>query len=224
MNFKPIHLLPARERVAAELRKAILSSQYKEGDILSLDQVSKLLGVSITPVREAFQLLNNDGLIKLRPNKGAMVLGVNEQYIREHFELRIVLESEMIKKLCENQAADISEICEIYEQAKKEVAQGIFDNYSNLNQAFHMAIWKAAGNSRIFSLLSSLWNGLSMESNTTEKDYAIKSCNEHKQIVAALKARDTQRAYQLMKAHITRSQEDMLTHIPKPRMPKPPED
>ncbi|CAM3843863.1 putative HTH-type transcriptional regulator YdfH [Vibrio aerogenes CECT 7868] len=213
MNFKPINLLPARERVAAELRKAILSSQYQEGDILTLDQVSKLLGVSVTPVREAFQLLNSDGLIKLRPNKGAIVLGVNEQYIKEHFELRLILESEMIKKLCDNQDADISEICNIYEKSKEEVEQGIFDNYSNLNQAFHMAIWQAADNSRIFSILSSLWNGLSMENNTTEKDYAMKSLNEHKDIINALKARDSQHAYQLMREHILRSEKDMLTHI-----------
>ncbi|SHO55550.1 GntR family transcriptional regulator [Vibrio quintilis] len=214
MNFKPINLLPARERVAAELRKAILSSQYQEGDVLTLDQVSKLLGVSVTPVREAFQLLHNDGLIKLRPNKGAIVLGVNEQYIKEHFELRLILESEMIKKLCGNPDADISEICNIYEKSKEEVEQNIFDNYSNLNQAFHMAIWQAADNSRIFSILSSLWNGLSMGNNTTEKDYAMKSLNEHKDIINALKARDSEQAYQLMREHIIRSEEDMLTNIP----------
>ncbi|CAG9000348.1 MAG: hypothetical protein CENE_02343 [Candidatus Celerinatantimonas neptuna] len=213
MNFKPISLLPARERVAAELRKAILSSQYKEGDILTLDGLSKLLGVSITPVREAFQLLSAEGLIKLRPNKGAMVLGVNEKFIRDHFELRVILESEMVKKVCENLKLDISGICAVHESAKQEIENGYFENYSNYNQAFHMAIWKAADNARILAILGGLWNGLSMEQHTTEKDYAIKSFHEHHEMVIAIKARDAHLAYNLMRSHIIRSQHDMLTHV-----------
>lgn len=187
MNFKPINLLPARERVAAELRKAILSFQLKEGEIITLEGIANLLGVSVTPVREAFQLLDNEGLIKLRPNKGALVKGIDAQFISEHFELRCILESEMTKKICQNPDSDISEICEIYDKAADEVARDMFDNYSNLNQSFHMAIWKAAGNKRIESLLRTLWNGLSMEIGATEKDYAKKSLQEHKQIVNALK-------------------------------------
>ncbi len=215
MNFRPIKLLPARERVAAELRKAILSSKYKEGDIITLDEISKILGVSVTPVREAFQLLDSDGLIKLRPNKGAIVLGVNEKFVREHFELRLILESEMVRKLCQNDESDISEILDIFDTAESEVGRGIIDNYSNLNQAFHMAIWKAADNDRIFNILSSLWNGLSMGMNTTEKDYAINSLAEHKKLVDAIMKREGERAYNIMREHIQRSLNDMLTHMKK---------
>ncbi|PNH95590.1 GntR family transcriptional regulator [Vibrio diazotrophicus] len=212
MNLKPIQLLPTRERVAAELRKAILSKKYVEGDTISLDEISKQLGISVTPVREAFQLLDSDGLIKLRPNKGAVVLGINEKYINDHFELRLILESEMIKKICIN-GNDISEICEIYQESKNEVENGNISNYSNLNQAFHMAIWKAADNSRIFSILSSLWNGLSMGADTTELEYAKNSIKEHEEIINALIERNSELAHKLMREHILRSKQDMLTNI-----------
>ena len=49
------------------------------------------MDAAVAPVREAFQILAHDGLIKLRPNKGAIVLGITETYIREHYQLRGIL-------------------------------------------------------------------------------------------------------------------------------------
>ena len=75
-GLKPIKMPSAKEKVAAELRKAILSRQMQEGEVLSLDSVATQLNVSAMPVREAFQILARDGLIQLRKNKGAVVLGI----------------------------------------------------------------------------------------------------------------------------------------------------
>lgn len=66
LGLKPIKLLPARERVASALRKAIIAQQIKEGETLTLETTAQQLGVSITPVREAFQILERDGLISLQ--------------------------------------------------------------------------------------------------------------------------------------------------------------
>ena len=70
-------MLPARERVASALRKAIMSQEFRKGDELSIDKVASMLGISATPVREAYQMLAQEGLIKLRPNKGAIVIVMN---------------------------------------------------------------------------------------------------------------------------------------------------
>ena len=82
--LKPIVMPSAKQKVASELRKAILSRKLKEGEVLSLESIATQLNVSITPVREAFQILDWDGLIKLRQNKGAIVLGITDTYIRDH--------------------------------------------------------------------------------------------------------------------------------------------
>ena len=92
-GLKPIKMPSAKEKVAAELRKAILSRQMQEGEVLSLDSVATQLNVSAMPVREAFQILARDGLIQLCKNKGAVVLGITETYIKEHYQLRAILES-----------------------------------------------------------------------------------------------------------------------------------
>ncbi|MCZ6127738.1 GntR family transcriptional regulator, partial [Escherichia coli] len=83
-----IKLLSAKEQVAAELRKAILSRELVEGQEITLEGIARLVGVSSMPVREEFQILSADVLIHVRPNNGAVVLGINEQTIREHYEIR----------------------------------------------------------------------------------------------------------------------------------------
>ncbi len=211
-NLKPIKLLPAREQVAAALRKAILAHEILEGEELTLDSVSEMMGVSSTPIREAFQMLARDGFIKLRPNKGAIVLGVNQKTICDHYETRAILERECAMAVCRNKA-DLSGILQAYKQGREAVATNDARRYSDLNQAFHVEIWAAGGNDKIKSLLSTLWNGLSLGQNVTEEAYAKISIAEHEEILEALIARDEKRAGDLMNRHILRSMENILTHL-----------
>ena len=213
-NLQPIKLLPARERVASALRKAIMSKDLLEGETITLDGIASQLGVSNTPVREAFQILARDGLIKLNPNKGAEVLGVNIKFLKDHYETRAILESAAAAMVCKN-GTDICEIVRIYEKSEYELSQGDTKDYSNDNQAFHMAIWLAAGNEKITALLSELWNGLSMGQSVTQEDYAKLSIGEHKLIVDAIIKKKAQKAQELMYKHIMRSLDNILTRFEK---------
>lgn len=212
INLQPIKLLPARERVASSLRKAIIAQNLIEGEQITLDAIAGLLGVSTTPVREAFQMLENEGLIKLVPNKGAIVLGITERTVREHFQIRAVLESEAVACVCKS-GVDISNIKDIIYQSEEVIANCEWDEYSNLNQAFHVAIWTAADNLRMKKILSDMWNGLSMRYMETLEEYAVKSFSEHKKIFAKIEQRDIEGARLLMRQHIERSMHDMLTNI-----------
>ena len=76
-----------------------------------------------------------------------------------------------------------------------------------------MAIWAAADNETIKSLLSSMWNGLSIGRAVTEEDYAQLSINEHKELMEAISKRDEEKAKKLMYDHIIRSMENILTRF-----------
>jgi len=69
LHFRKIQMLPAREQVASILRSAILTDEIKKGHSLTLDSVSEMVGMSRTPVREAFQILASEGLLELRQNR-----------------------------------------------------------------------------------------------------------------------------------------------------------
>ncbi len=212
MNMlSPIVLPSAKERVVSELRKAILSKKMEEGEILSLENVAGQLNVSITPVREAFQILDRDGLIKLRKNKGAVVLGITDTYIKEHYQLRGILEASAVKLVCENKS-DLSDIELILNKAGEEIEAGDYSDYAQYNRAFHHGIWKLCGNSKMEKMIGELWNGLSMGSMITEEEYAKISYNEHRQIYNAMKEGNAGKAYDKMYEHIMRSGDDMLTY------------
>jgi Transcriptional regulators len=210
LGLKPIKLLPARERVASELRKAILSRQVSEGEVLTLETTAQELGVSITPVREAFQILARDGLLDLKQNKGAIVLGINEKTIREHYQVRAALESAACVLCCENKI-DISAVRQCMDRAGQALANRESGSYANFNQSFHYEIWNAAGNEKLQKMLSELWNGLSMGLKSTEEEYANISQEEHQRIYKAMEKKDADGARKEMEKHIYRSMKDVLT-------------
>lgn len=211
-SLRPINLLPVREQVASVLRKAILTKEFQEGSVITLDEVANQLGVSNTPVREAFQILARDGFIKLSHNKGAEVLGINAKFIRDHYHIRALLEQAAAGLVCTN-GADLSEIEAAFYCGKETIENGKFADYSNYNQAFHMAIWTAADNTKMKIILSEMWNGLSIGSNVSDEQYAILSSAEHTHILAAIQKRDEALTKELMYQHIMRSMQDMLTRF-----------
>ena len=202
--LKPIVMPSAKQKVASELRKAILSRKLKEGEVLSLESIATQLNVSLTPVREAFQILDRDGLIKLRQNKGAIVLGITDTYIRDHYQLRAILESSCAQLACENEA-DLSTLEDIMKDAQRMIETKEYAGYADNNR--HMS-----GNQKMENMVSELWNGLSMGNMVTEEEYAKISYKEHEQIYQALQKRDRQASYDAMYAHIMRSRDDMLTY------------
>ena len=130
LGLKPIKLLPARERVASALREAIIQKKIKEGKTLTLDTTAQELGVSVTPVREAFQILARDGLIELKQNKGAVVLGLNETTIRDHYQIRAAMESEACELCCENNA-DLSAIKNCVDAATEALQNNDYGRFVN---------------------------------------------------------------------------------------------
>lgn len=160
LGLKPIKTLPIREKIAANLREAILSKKIPAGEVLTLESTAQELGVSITPTREAFQILARDGLLELERNKKAVVLGVNEKTIHEHFQIRAALESEACV-LCCRKKIDLQRIDQILKVSREVIEEGDFESYSSLNQTLHMELWTAAGNDKLKNMLSELWNGLS---------------------------------------------------------------
>ena len=215
LGLKPIKLLPARERVASALRKAIISKQIAEGSVLTLESTARELGVSTTPVREAFQILARDGLLELNQGKGAVVLGINEITLREHYQVRAALES-YAAAMCCRETVDLTAIENCLFAAKEALEADDSDSFADFNQTFHYEIWTAAGNEKMKTMLSELWNGLSMGIKSTVTEYAKNSQEEHEVIFAAIKRRDSLAAGQEMTRHILRSLDDVLTRYQQP--------
>jgi DNA-binding GntR family transcriptional regulator len=210
-KLKQIQVESTGVRVANALRNAILTKEFHENDIISLKMIAEKLGVSNTPVREALQLLAQDGLVELRPNKGAIVLGVTEESIRDYYETRILLECGAARKAC--QAKELTPILKAFAAAEQLVAERRYDEYATANQALHQAVWEATGNRRLIALAFSLWNSSSRADQSTEQDYVLMAHEEHRNLTNAIRQRDPDEASRCMEAHLQRSMRDVMSNF-----------
>ena len=204
-----IEVMPIRVRVTAILRKALLAGEFKPGEELSLTETAARLGVSRTPVREAFQSLAAEGLLELRMNRGAVVVGIDEKFIRDHFELRILLETEAITRAA-SRNADMAYLEELQSYAEAHREQLTEEEYRNYNQRFHEKLWRAADNQKLYDLLTSLWNGPSGGNVGRDPDHERLSILEHRMMLDHLSRGDGGAAGTVMTAHIVRSMNNIL--------------
>lgn len=209
LGLKPIKTLPIREKIAATLREAILAQKISAGEVLTLESTAQELGVSITPVREAFQILARDGLLELKQNKRAVVVGVTEKTIREHFQIRAALESEACVLCCKNKI-ELKRIDQILKVSRELIEDGDYESYANLNQTLHMELWLAAGNDKLENMLSELWNGLSRGMKMNEEECVRKSLKEHEEIIECIRSGNEVECYLKMHTHIDESGKNFL--------------
>ena len=203
--METLELVPTRVRVASIIRKAILTGEYQSGAELSLTGVAEQLGCSRTPVREAFQSLESEGLLTLRMNKGAIVKDIDDKFIRDHFEMRALLESEAAARAAKNGMAVESLLAALKElQPRMDWVSAA--EYEALNTQIHRSIWRAADNQKLLCYLQELWNGPSTGHGGQETlEHYQKSTQEHLEILNAIREGDEERAGRVMKNHISRS-------------------
>lgn len=209
--MESLELMPARVRITSILKKALLAGEYKSGQELSLTEIAEKLGVSRTPVREAFQTLASEGLIELRMNKGAIVKPIDEKFIRDHYEMRILLECEAVSRAA-RRGMEVSELLARLYHTADNLANSAVDrqSYTELNQQIHTSIWKAADNQKLYDFLMGLWNGPSIGQSNSEADHYSKSTQEHIEILQYIRSGDQQEARKIMEKHIERSMENIL--------------
>lgn len=207
--METIEVLPIRVRITSILRKALLSGEFEPGQELSLSETAARLGVSRTPVREAFQSLAAEGLLELRMNRGAVVIGVDESFIRDHFEVREILESEALAGAIRNRVP-LEELERLQTWAEENRSTMTAEEYRDYNQRFHMAIWDADGNKRLKNLLLSLWNGPSAGKAGRDLEHETISIREHRQMLECIRRGDIPGGRETMEHHIKRSMENIL--------------
>lgn len=212
--MESLELMPVRVRITSILKKAIFSGEYHSGDELSLTEVAARLGVSRTPVREAFQALAAEGLITLRMNKGAVVNTIDRKFIRDNFEMRILLEAEAAARAAAN-GMDISELLERLYEMRDHFDMMEQRDYETLNQDIHMGIWTAADNQKLKHYLMELWNGPSTGHSIREDSLHYKNSTfEHISILHFIRDRQSEQARRAMVQHISRSMDNILKNFP----------
>src|SRR4051794_33313753 len=142
-------------RVYQALLNSIVTGQIESGAPLRPDVIARQLEVSTTPVREAMQRLETDGLASRLPNRGWFVREFTNRQIQELYEFRVSLESFGVNLACER--ITDRELAWLHENqlvGRAALAAGDRDGYRVYNQDFHSAIMKAARNAYLSTVMS----------------------------------------------------------------------
>jgi DNA-binding GntR family transcriptional regulator len=190
------------EHVVHELREAILNGQIPPGSRLVQDQLAEQLGVSRLPVRNAIKALVGLGLIEVSPTGAASVAPFQADDVREVFQLRSILEGTAVRLTAPRlDQSDFATLFDLLGQMDGALALGQFDVYTATNAAFHYAIYRRCGSRRLEALIRQMWNGFPRYSNVI-MGRVRQSHAEHHEILAALRAGDTECAARVITEHI----------------------
>jgi DNA-binding GntR family transcriptional regulator len=197
------------DQITAILQEAIVNGYFEPGEKIDQDLIARELEVSRTPVREALTRLQSDGFIDIRPHRGAFIARVTRQDIRETYELRRLLEAELVRQVTPViPESTLDELEESAQQLQAQFNAGDISSHYEYDVHFHATIVDLAENSLLKETLDSLTHRISMVRRFGQLragQHLIDSHNEHRAILKAMRQRDPERAAELMKLHLERS-------------------
>ncbi|MFE0192871.1 GntR family transcriptional regulator [Streptomyces sp. NPDC058989] len=193
---------PLRERVYEALLELITTRALPPGRHLVESELAEHLGVSRQPVREALQRLNTDGWVDLRPAQGAFVHEATEEEADQLLTVRTLLEAEAARLAAANaDAAGIAELERLCAQGERAVANDAVDDAVAADAAFHAKVRELAGNAVLAELSAQVGRRVRWYHASVAGQRGRKPWSEHRELIAAIAARDEERATTLMRAH-----------------------
>lgn len=204
-----------QEYVLGTLRVEILQGVYAAGSRLRQEEVAKRLGVSTTPVREAFRDLRAEGLVAIDPNKGVEVRGLTAEDVSEIYELRMMLEPMLAARACLNTSAAQFEAAYACHETMSGVAP-TSEQWALLNEDFHQALMQSEASTRLFevvrglSLLARPYVSLSMY---VQPDIMASNNDEHAQLLVAWRARDTEAVHEQTRVHLLNTRDAIVACV-----------
>jgi len=202
-----------RGRVFHRLREDILNGKYAEHEELREVTIGEEMGVSRTPVREAFRQLELEGLIQIIPNKGAYVTGITEKDVKDIYMIRSLLEGLCARWATENITQEqMDEMEENVYLAKFHAQKGHLEQLAELDNRFHDILYEACNSKMLEHQLKDFHQYVMRVRKKTlaNANRGPKSNEEHELIMEAIKSGNAELAEQLANRHMVNAYENMV--------------
>jgi len=196
------------EQVAERLRNRILDHGLHPGSWIDEQALAAEYGISRTPLREALKVLAAEGLVTMKLRRGAYVTEVSERDLSEVFHLLSLLESDAAAGVAERASdADLAELGSLHEHLEASV--GDRDAFFAANDRFHMRLLEIADNRWCNQMVADLRKVMRLYRHHSlfKAGRLEASLQEHRRIMAALKARDAGRVRALMQEHLAQGKD-----------------
>jgi DNA-binding GntR family transcriptional regulator len=203
-------------RVAADLRRRILLGELAPGQRLKIDELASLCDVSHMPVREALHELESEGVLDVFPHRGAVVRGVDAEFVRNTYDVREAIEGMLTERCAERidkaGLARLEAAVDAYESlARKRNPATLLD----ANRAIHDTINEVASNPQAVRVLAQ--GRLLIEALRRRFGYGTGRVDEvvaqHRALFRAIARHDVERAGRLARQHCVAARDDLLAPL-----------
>lgn len=209
-------VLTSVEKASARIREGILTGQYAQGERLKVADLSKHLGFSTMPLREALRILEGEGLVEIQANRGAVVRTLDHHFVEDLFELntelRIFALKRGIKFMTLARLNQLESLADDYEQA---IASNDLDRGLAINREFHTQIVGNGGNDAALMMFQRGWELISAYRRSYGYGYGRQQglANEKRLLIEAIRRQDLQQAEALLRMQHAAVIEDLLERI-----------
>jgi DNA-binding GntR family transcriptional regulator len=199
--------MTAKDRAYAFTKERVLDSTYAGGDLITEGEVADALGMSRTPVREAFLRLEGEGLLRLYPKRGALVVPVSVGEVEAVMETRMLVERFALDKVLATGPAEVlaRAMADAIARQEERIAAGDADGFVALDREFHTKFVTAAGNPIITGLYDSLRDRQQRMIITSLLINAERSSSimlEHWALTEAIRTGELEQARAVLDAHL----------------------
>lgn len=199
------------------LKNAIINQTIKPGSRLVESKIAKMLGISRTPLREAFHKLEREDWIEKIPSGGYQVVTLTQADIEHTFGIRSVLEAYAARLATENyKEEDLTPLEKKMKEYQKCLASGK-DNekLQRLNTEFHDLLYSLSQNPKLIKMIDQLRTQISIFRQIILKQdaYAHQSHEDHVKMLEAIKNRDADAVDQLVRSHIIKGKNAVLNKL-----------
>lgn len=213
INSPVVH--KTRTQVVVEvLRERILSGDIEAGKPLRQSALANELNVSRIPIREALLQLEAEGLVKFEAHKGATAAGLSSEQVLELFELRALIEPDLLAKSIVNMTDEhIDNAQAILSQLEESFHHSNASNlWSDLNTKFHSSLYIAANRPNTMEVVQNLNSNCDryIRLHLLQKGGIPKAEQQHQELITLCKAGDVEGACSLLKEHIMGSAQDLI--------------
>jgi DNA-binding GntR family transcriptional regulator len=205
MNATRIAPLALYQEVAERLRERIFSHELKPGAWIDEQAIAEQYGISRTPLREALKVLAAEGLVTLKPRRGCYVTEISERDLDEIFSVMSLLEGQCARDATLHASdTQLATIKTLHEELEAAARLDDINAYFEANQAFHHQLQSVAGNRWLQQVIEDLRKviKLSRHHSLFSDGRLEQSLAEHRDILAAMLARDAAGAEAAMRTHI----------------------
>jgi DNA-binding GntR family transcriptional regulator len=190
------------EDVAERLRTQIFARELEPGAWIDEMKLAAAYGISRTPLREALKVLAVEGLVTMKPRRGAYVAEMSRDDVAQIYHLLSLLEADAAGEVARHASdAELAELQVLHDQLERQARQR--DAFFATNERFHMALLQVAANRWRTQIVTDLRKVMKLNRHHSlfKQGRLADSLAEHRALMAALLARDSERATALMRAH-----------------------